>query len=78
MRDTDEAMDKLRAVLTDLARERALDNVELVREVGRRRVEDFVRTWLGNEFPDSERLRIDVVFADEDPRPSSRLQIERE
>ena len=78
MRDTDEAMEKLRAVLTDLAHERARDNVELVREVGRRRVEEFVRTWLGNEFPDSERLRIDVLFADEDSRPSSRLQIERE
>jgi len=78
VRNTDEAMEKLRAVLTDLARERARDNVELVREVGRRRVEQFIRTWLGSEFPDSERLRIDVRFAGEDPPPSSRLQIEGE
>lgn len=79
IRDTDEAMEKLRAALSDLARERARDNVELVREVGRKRVEEFVRTWLGNEFADSERLRIDVLFADEEARPSSTLQqIERE
>ena len=66
VRDTGEAMAKLRLVLTDLARQRAADSIDLVRETGRRRIEDFVRTWLVSEFPDSERLRIVVVFADEE------------
>ena len=73
LRDEDEAIENLRVLVTGLARQRARENVELVREVGRRRVEDFVRTWLGNEFPDADRLRIDVVFADEEPREGLRV-----
>jgi hypothetical protein len=56
LRDSDEAIESLQVLISGLAEERARDNVELVREVGRRRIEEFVRSWLGNEFEDTERL----------------------
>ncbi len=75
LRDSDEAIDNLRVLISGLARKRAGENVGLVREVGRRGVENFVRTWLGSEFPEAERLRIEVVFADEEVRERSREKL---
>lgn len=72
IRNSDEAIENLRALISELTRQRAADNIELVREVGRRRIEDFVRTWMGSEFGNSEQIRIVVDFADEDSRPPLR------
>ncbi|MEE2775329.1 MAG: hypothetical protein VYE73_00975 [Acidobacteriota bacterium] len=35
--------------------------------MGRRRAELFVREWILHDFPHAEDLRVDVVFADEEP-----------
>ena len=68
LRDSDEALEELKSGLTRLARHRAEDNVDLVRDTGRQRVEDFVRTWLLRDHEDAAQLRIEVRFADEDQR----------
>ena len=65
VRDSDAALEALRRHLTDLARQRATDNIDLVRDTGRRQVEEFVRAWLAHDYEESKRLRIDVRFADE-------------
>jgi hypothetical protein len=75
LRDSDTAVRKLQAGITTMARMRARDNLELVREVGRRRTEDFVRAWLLEAFGDGGDYRVVVTFADEDlgpgaPRPA--------
>lgn len=68
LRDSEQVVDALRARLTPLLQDRARDNVELVREVGRRRAELFVRDWILQDFPLAEDLRVDVVFEDEEPK----------
>ncbi len=67
VRDSDAALAALRRLLTDLARRRAADNIDLVRDTGRRQVEEFVRAWLVRDYEESRRLRIEVRFADEPP-----------
>lgn len=67
VRDSDAALEALRRLLTDLARRRAEDNVDLVRDTGRRQLEEFVRAWLVRDYEESKRLRIEVRFADEPP-----------
>jgi hypothetical protein len=64
-RDENLAMDHLRAGLTEMARVKARQNVALVREVGRRKTEEFVETWLVRGFSDGGSYRAKVVFADE-------------
>jgi hypothetical protein len=64
-RDENLAMDHLRAGLTEMARMKAQQNVALVREVGRRKTEEFVETWLVRGFSDGGSYRAKVVFADE-------------
>lgn len=68
IRDSDEVMDDLRLLLTDLARQRAESKIDLVRDTARREVESFVRTWLLRDHPEARQLRIDVRFADEGGR----------
>ena len=65
VRDSDAALEALRRLLTDLARRRATENIDLVRDTGRRQVEEFVRAWLVHDYEESRRLRIEVRFADE-------------
>ena len=65
VRDSDAALEALRRHLTDLTRQRATDKIDLVRDTGRRQVEEFVRAWLVNDYEESKRLRIEVRFADE-------------
>ena len=64
-RDEDEALARLRQGLTQLANRRAVENIDLVRELGRRKTEEFVRKWLLANFPDTESIRIEVVFPNE-------------
>ena len=67
LRDEEAVVEKLRAALTQLARERGADHVALVRDTARRRTEDFVRTWLSATFRDAGRYVVEVTFADEVP-----------
>ncbi len=68
-RDEDRAVEKLRSGLTAMAHQKAQANVDLVRETGRRKTEEFVATWLLTELgapADRSRFHVEVVFADEE------------
>ena len=65
VRDSEAALEALRRLLAELARQRATDKIDLVRDTGRRQVEEFVRAWLVHDYEESQRLRIEVRFADE-------------
>ncbi len=65
-RDEEAVREALRAGLTAMAEQRARDNVPLVREIGRRRTQSFVETWLLGAFGDaSQELTVEVKFLDE-------------
>ncbi len=64
-RDEDEVLTRLQEGLTDMARGRAEDNVTLVRELGRRKTEEFVQTWPVSHFGLERSQAVEVIFADE-------------
>lgn len=67
LRDEQPVLDALRRGLGAMARQRAVENIDLVREMGRRKAEEFVERWLLASFgADSDVIRIRVLFADED------------
>ena len=67
LRDEQPVLDALRRGLGSMARQRAAENVDLVREMGRRKAEEFVERWLLASFgAESGDIRIRVLFADED------------
>ena len=70
LRDEKAALENLRRGLSDLSRMRAKENIPLVRELGRKKTEEFIRNWLLASYDDARRYRIDVVFADESPPES--------
>lgn len=65
LRNEEQALENLRRGLSQLAKERARDNVSLVRELGRRKTEQFIRSWLLANYDDVDQFRIEVRFADE-------------
>ena len=65
LRDEEEALENLRKGLSQLSKQRAQENVSLVRELGRKQTAEFIRTWLMASYDDADAYRIDVVFADE-------------
>lgn len=65
-RDSDAALARLKEGLTRMSMARARENLELVRELGRRKVEEFVRNWLIQAFGDGGDYRVEVLFADEE------------
>jgi len=67
LRNEEVVIDALKAGLTEMSKAKARQNVSLVREVGRRKTEDFVERWLVNGFSDGASYRARVVFADEGP-----------
>ncbi len=67
LRDEDEALENLRRGLSDLAKIRAKENIPLVRELGRKKTQEFIRSWLLTSYDNAESYRIEVVFADEVP-----------
>ncbi len=70
LRNEQIVQDRLRSELTALAGMRARQHLPLVREVGRRKVEDFVENWLVRRFADGSGYRARVRFADE-PAPQT-------
>jgi hypothetical protein len=64
-RDEDVVTEGLKAALAELLRERARQHVPLVRDVGRRKVQEFVEKWLVERFSDGRAYRVEVAFADE-------------
>lgn len=65
LRDEDEALARLKQGITGMSRERARQNIPLVRELGRRRTEAFVSTWLAGRFADGGDYTVEVIFRDE-------------
>ncbi len=66
-RDEAPVLEALRRGMGAMAEERARRNVDLVRELGRRKAEQFVERWLLANFgTDASQVRISVAFADED------------
>lgn len=61
------ARERLRESLSAALVERAAKNAGLVREVGRKRLAEFVEKWLAEKFSDGARMRVKVVFPDERP-----------
>lgn len=73
LRDEEAALEALRKGLQPMAAQRARHNVPLVRELGRRKIADFVEGWLLHSFGEASRaIRVDVRFADE-PLPGLQL-----
>ena len=66
LRDEDEAIAKLKAGLSTLSLQRATENVKLIRELSRKKTEDFIRNWLLQQYGDAVSYRIVVRFADEE------------
>lgn len=64
-RDERRVLSQLQAGITEMSKKRAQENVELVREVGRRKTAEFIRKWLVSQFDDASRYGVEVVFADE-------------
>ena len=73
LRDADAVLEQLRLRISDQLAARAGENIALVRELGRRKTADFVRTFLLAQFGDDvESYRIEVRFRDEfDSLPGS-------
>ena len=72
LRDEEVAVENLRKGLSQLSKQRAAENVSLVRELGRKQTAEFIRNWLMASYDDAEGYRIDVIFADE-ARPETGL-----
>lgn len=66
-RNDDAVRERLKDSLSAALRERAGKNAGLVREVGRRKLTQFVEKWLARNFSDGGELRVKVVFPDERP-----------
>ncbi|MBK9090280.1 MAG: hypothetical protein IPL90_15020 [Holophagales bacterium] len=65
LRDEDRVVEELRASLTAMFRQRARQNVPLVRETARRQAEEFVRSWLLRAYGVPEDVRVVVRFRGE-------------
>ena len=76
-RDETVVVESLRSGLTAMARLRARQNIGLVREVGRRRTEQFIERWIVNGYSDGAAYRARVVFADEPVSPGPPAPIPR-
>jgi len=60
-----EAQDNLKKSITGLVVLRAKDNIQLVRESGRKQTADFVEKWLSKSFTDGKQYPVKVFFPDE-------------
>ena len=71
-RDEDIVVDKLREGLMEMSRQRARDNIGLIRELGRRKTVEFVQKWLTQTFSDGTDYHVEVYFARETLPPERR------
>lgn len=65
IRNTSEALDNLKSSITWLSFKKAQNNIDLVRETGRRQTEAFVRNWLAKSFTDGKNYPVKVRFRNE-------------
>jgi hypothetical protein len=71
-RDEDIVIDKLREGLMEMSRQRARENVALIRELGRRKTAEFVQKWLTQTFSDGNAYHVEVYFPGESRKPERR------
>jgi len=76
LRDEEAALAELKRGLTSLAHRRTQELEPLIRATARDKIEDFVRTWLLQSFPDADGVRIVVSFADETARDAPILVLD--
>ena len=57
--------DRLQGSLSTALQERAVEHVALVREIGRRQLEQFVTKWMADSFSDGGTFHVKVIFPDE-------------
>lgn len=62
---TAEAQENLKKSITSLATLKAKENIQLVRENGRRQTTEFVERWLMKSFADGKQYSVKVFFPDE-------------
>ena len=72
-RNESAALERLKGQLTSMAKRRALEQIDLVREIGRKETREFVEEWLADGFSDGARYRVRVRFASEG---ASRLKLQ--
>ena len=68
---TGDALDKLKQSLTGLLAARAVENIALVRETGRRQTAEFVERWLMKSFADGQQYPVKGYFPVETPPDGS-------
>ena len=71
IRDTASAEANLKKSISELAEQRARENVPLVKEIGRKQTAEFVEKWLMKSFSDGPRYTVKVYFPGE-PAPVKR------
>lgn len=64
-RDEGAALERLKEQLTAMSKQRAMEQIDLVREIGRRETREFVEEWLVAGFSDGSLYRVRVQFGDE-------------
>jgi len=64
-RNTSEAMENLKSSITGLSYKKAENNINLVRETGRKQTEGFVENWLAKSFADGKKYPVKVRFRSE-------------
>jgi hypothetical protein len=53
----------------EMSRQRAQENIDLIRELGRRKTREFIENWMSQAYDDGKAYSVEVRFADE-PVPS--------
>jgi len=69
-RNEEEVLDKLREGLMEMSRQRAKGNISLIRELGRRKTEEFVDNWLKHTFHEGASYHVEARFTDEAAAPT--------
>jgi hypothetical protein len=69
-RNTAESLEGLKQSISQLSRLKARENINLVRETGRRQTQEFVEKWLAREFSDGKTYPVKVFFDGEQLPPA--------
>jgi hypothetical protein len=70
LRNTTESLEGLKQSITQLTRLKARENINLVRETGRRQTGEFVEKWLSRQFSDGRNYPVKVYFEGETLPPA--------
>ena len=77
-RGAEEVLAKLRDGLMEMSRQRAKENIELIRELGRRKTKDFFQKWLSGTYSNGADYQVEVIFRDELPPGTIRERVRPE